>query len=129
MRDILHPTDYITPGAANRLDSSLTCSEDEGSTKEGKKKGAVNEIERVRRDGSEREKRREREREEKRMKDHRVGTWRRERERERKEGREGERRMKGWLVREGRHGVVIGCQCFPVLPTTQQPREIGIAYN
>lgn len=34
-----------------------------------------------------------------------------------------------WLVREGRHGVVIGCHGFPVLPTAQQPREIGIAYN
>lgn len=40
-------------------------------------------------------------------------------ERKRVRGREVER----WLVREGRHGVVIGCQCFPVLPTAQQPRE------
>lgn len=46
----------------------------------------------------------------------------------RKEG-EREKEMERRLVREGRHGVVIGCQCFPVLPTAQQPREIGIAYN
>jgi len=50
-------------------------------------------------------------------------------EREGEGGREEAREMERWLVREGRHGVVIGCQCFPVLPTAQQPREIGIAYN
>lgn len=56
-----------------------------------------------------------------------VGEGRRAEERAGKRQREKE--MERWLVREGRHGVVIGCQCFPVLPTAQQPREIGIAYN
>lgn len=78
----------------------------------------MNEMERVGHGGG--EEAREREREEKRERRVRGET---------EEARGGERGMKGWLVREGRHGVVIGCQCFPVLPTTQQPREIGIAYN